>query len=442
MTLQNNLQNLRMSDRLPRARGGARMILPGYLHELLDIFPTKRVLVVDLRSPALFDKSHIHEAIGLRTPVSFVQDATLEMIQETFTDDQSRRTFAKWEQSRCVVFYDRVVEFSWECPVADALYDKFQAEGWTGQCFILKGHYHEFSSSFDKYIGGDKMTRNGKNYVDSLRQQPPPTSVSFSTTPCVTCCPLTKKGGGSLNQLLTEASQEQIQETESRYVEWLKRLENEDRLPTELIPTKKAERAQAVHEHQKELEAELEMRFPALARAAEEMHPAPPAYGAPDDDSDHHHRHHTGDEDPWAEHGKDTFDLKAPLVEPLSRGLAKMHEARMSPPPPPPTSDYKGTTTERPYRHSVGSGEDVGKPGSGGGGGDWGSDDYDEIEKDESLRNDPAFQRAGTGLRGGGGGEHGGSGDDALRKGGAGGGWAASQGQTPSFWKRLRPSAK
>lgn len=154
------------------------MILPGYLHELLDIFPMKRVLVIDLRSSVLFEKSHIHEAVDLRTPLSFVQNATLEMIQDTLTDDQNRRNFARWGQSRCIVFYDRIVEFSWECPVADALYDKFQAEGWDGQCFILKGHYREFSSSFDKYIGGNRMTQEAKNYIDSLRQQPPPTPVS------------------------------------------------------------------------------------------------------------------------------------------------------------------------------------------------------------------------------------------------------------------------
>ena len=158
------------------------MILPGYLHDLLDIFAAKRVLVVDLRSPTHFEKSHIHEAINLRAPQSFVQSATLDMIQNTFTDDQNRRTFAKWAQSRCIVFYDRVVEFSWECPVANALYDKLRAAGWLGQCFILKGHYHEFSSSFGKFTSGNKMTQEAKQYVDGLRQQPPATAVSSFRT--------------------------------------------------------------------------------------------------------------------------------------------------------------------------------------------------------------------------------------------------------------------
>ncbi|OIW33820.1 hypothetical protein CONLIGDRAFT_628737 [Coniochaeta ligniaria NRRL 30616] len=150
--MNNNLQNLKINDLPPETKDGARMILPGELQQLLDIFPTKKVLVVDLRAPSAFEKSHIHEAINLRAPVSFIETTSLEMIQDTFTDDQSRRTFAQWSHARCVVFYDRVVEFGWECPVADAVYDKFRRKGWGGECFVLKGHFHEFSSSFDRYI--------------------------------------------------------------------------------------------------------------------------------------------------------------------------------------------------------------------------------------------------------------------------------------------------
>jgi hypothetical protein len=168
--MTSNLQNLQIHDHQHESRDGARMILPGHLQTLLDIFPSKRVLIVDLRSPAMFEKSHIHEAVNLRAPVGFIEHATLEMVQDTLTDDQSRRCFAKWAQSRCVVFYDRVVEFSWECPTADACLDKFRSEGWQGQCFILKGHYHEFSSSFDKYISGNKMSQEAKDYIDGLRQ--------------------------------------------------------------------------------------------------------------------------------------------------------------------------------------------------------------------------------------------------------------------------------
>jgi len=61
--------------------------------------------------------------------------------------------------------------------VADALFEKFRKKGWLGQCFILKGHYREFSTSFDKYISGYKMTKEAKEYLDSVRQRSSPTQV-------------------------------------------------------------------------------------------------------------------------------------------------------------------------------------------------------------------------------------------------------------------------
>lgn len=174
-----NLQNLRIESHHRQAQDGALMILPGHLNTLLEIYPSKGILLVDLRSSTDFERSHIHDAINLRAPLSFVESTSLEMIEDTFMDDQSRRSFSKWSQFKCVVFYDRVIEFDWECPVADALYNKFRRKGWRGQCFILKGHYREFSASFDKYISGAKMTSEAKEYVDSLRQQPSPTEVSM-----------------------------------------------------------------------------------------------------------------------------------------------------------------------------------------------------------------------------------------------------------------------
>lgn len=154
------------------------MILPGHLNQLLKTFTRGQILLVDLRSPADFQRSHIHGALNLRVPLSFVKATTLDMIQRAFTDEQSRRTFSKWNKTKCVVFYDRAAEFTWECPAAEALLEKFKRDGWSGRCFILKGHYREFSASFDKYIAGMKMTAEAKTYIDSLRDLSAPTEVS------------------------------------------------------------------------------------------------------------------------------------------------------------------------------------------------------------------------------------------------------------------------
>lgn len=389
--MNNNLQNLKINDLPPEAKDGARMILPGELQQLLDIFPTKKVLVVDLRAPSAFEKSHIHEAINLRAPVSFIETTSLEMIQDTFTDDQSRRTFAQWSHARCVVFYDRVVEFSWECPVADAIYDKFRRKGWGGECFILKGHFHEFSSSFDKYISGHKMTRRAKDYLDSLRQ-----------------------AGGSGSE-----------EAEERYAAWLRERDNSDRAsPTELIPSKKAERVRAVDEHQRELEAELEMRFPALYKKALALRPMrTPTYRTVDPAPSYR-----------KDKQRDADDFDPGLVEPLVRGLEKMREAAAAA----EAADAGGKRPVTPgtplpkYNKAASGGGEVDKFGDPLGTPTT-SDEYDDFENDESLRSDPGFQKAGAGTA-----TAKGDGDENHRK-----GRVQGQASSHSFWRfKLKPGSK
>ncbi|KAL2270430.1 hypothetical protein VTJ83DRAFT_2614 [Remersonia thermophila] len=378
MTL--NLEGLRAKHHHSQARADVHMILPGHLNRLLQIYPSKGVLLVDLRSTTDFERSHIHDAINLRTPLSFVEHTSLEMIEDTIMDDQSRRSFSKWSRFKCLVFYDRVIEFSWECPVAEALHAKFRRKGWQGQCFILKGHYREFSSSFDKYISGAKMTTEAKEYIDSLRQMPSPT-------------------------------EEESRRRDAEYREWLIAFTSQVRTHTaDLIPAKKLERRRAVEQRQKELEVEFEARFPALYKKAQSMRstagspnrdsqvppswsPPPPSFHSESSRISQSYKN----ADDWAGAGpaaaaaaagnsnddRASFDHKAPLVGPLASALDKMREAG-NPPRPESGTSLKGYTSEY-----AAKGRREICP-------DEYDHDYDEIDPNsEGLGNDPVFQKAG-----------------------------------------------
>lgn len=147
------------------------MILPGHLNQLLETLLPNQMLIVDLRAPTEYQRSHIHGAINFRAPASFVQRASLEMVEKAIVDDASRDTFRRWAEFKCVVFYDRHIEFAWECPTADALIQRFKAQGWSGHGFIPKGHYREFSASFDKHIGGSRMSAAASKYLQSLSER-------------------------------------------------------------------------------------------------------------------------------------------------------------------------------------------------------------------------------------------------------------------------------
>ncbi len=378
MTL--NLRNLKMDDHPPEVREGVKMILPGHLNTLLEMSTPSQVLLLDLRSPTDFEKSHVYGAVNLRVPDSLVR-SHFELLDRAFTDDHSRRNFAKWNAAKCVVVYDRVVEFTWECPTAETLCDKFKGRGWEGQVYILKGHYHEFSKSFDKYITGNRMSQAAKDYIDGLRAKSPMSEVSLAR----------KKSLGTVCRVADCAAltrrQAEMSQSQEKYDEWMKLVEYEDRVPsTGLIPSKKAERMRDVEQHQAELEGELEARNPVLYNKTRDLwapRPQPP-------------------ERLWESGSRPRKDMAEPLpdlVAPLSRGLDKMHEAAYSDPGPGYGPNPLGY-------------DKLGEPLP---------DEFDEIDpRDELLRNDPAFQKAGD------------QGAD-LRK--------ASSRERP-FWRRLRSANK
>ncbi|CAK7268489.1 hypothetical protein SEPCBS119000_003088 [Sporothrix epigloea] len=303
--LTQNLQNLKMADNLSSDLGnggGAMMILPGQLKRLLEIFVSNNLLLVDVRSPTDFDKSHIYGAVNLCMPVSFVEEA-FDLIDQAFTDDQSRRAFVRAKMARCIVFYDRVLEYPWECPMADALITQLRCtKSWAGDYYVLKGHYREFSASYDKYIMGDKMTQAAKDYVDSLRQRAP----------------------------LNEFEKEQI---ERNYSEWKELVEQENRTSLPDSAANLDGRRQAVEEHQFELEAELERRNPVLFRKAVglQRYPLKKSFSATNlcataqGDSAYSSAKYLEKEKYFQK------ELRTDLVGPLSRGLEKMHNSSSIP---------------------------------------------------------------------------------------------------------------
>lgn len=384
-SMKQNLQNLKMVDNPSFDHGdgsGANMILPGQLNRLLDIFPPTNLLFVDLRSPTDFDKSHIYGAVNLRTPVSFIEQG-FDLLDKAFTDDQSRRNFARAPSSRCVVFYDRVLEFPWECPMADSLIGRLRAnKGWAGDYYVLKGHYREFSASFDKYITGDKMTQIAKDYVDSLRQRTP----------------------------LTEAEKER---TEYYYAEWKALVEHEGRISLPDSTTHLDERRQAVDQHQAELEAELERRNPVLFRKAMGLRQIPlkKSYST----TSMYDMMKGGLSDKYLEQ-----DLRTDLVGPLTRGLEKIHDHGNG------QGHSESAYQTTPGYDKLGEFVDSSSPPSV-------SDEFDEIDpRDEQLRDDPGFQKAGdlAGMSG-----------SSMGMGMGRGGSNATdprRGREKSFWKRLR----
>ncbi|POR35157.1 Uncharacterized protein TPAR_04650 [Tolypocladium paradoxum] len=276
--VSNRLAAMKLKDVTPEAGSGPQMILPADLSQLLDMSLPGQVMLFDLRSPTEYQRSHIHGAINLRVPRSFLEVSSLDMIERAIADEQGQNTFAQWQSARCLVFYARGLDVSWECPPARLILDKLTDNGWSGRCFILKGHYREFSDSFDKYIAGTKMTQDAQTWADGQRGRP--------ETP------------------------NDVMRSQEQYAGWLSHVETEARArPVSTSPTQTSERFDAIEMQEKELEREFKTRCTSLYRKAQDIKLG--QGGAEEDD----------------------FGTKAGMVEYLDRGLAKIRDLQAPSPP-------------------------------------------------------------------------------------------------------------
>jgi hypothetical protein len=289
----NRLATMKVGDIPFNEGGGPLLILPADLSQLLDISQPGQVLLFDIRPQSEYQRSHIRGAINLRVPQNFIKDASLEMIGRTISEECGHDVFSKWKEARCMVFYSRGLESAWECPSAASLLYKLAESGWTGRSFVLKGHYREFSVSFGQHI------------LDSKKA-------------------LGAEGAEQSEELTTEASADPTLNYE-RYNQWLSHVEEEDRSRTNASsPTRTVERTEFVESQEQELEAELMARCGDLYRKIRDVQ---------------------ADRDPsW----NDNFDIKAPMVEYLDRGLRKVRAYQPSPPQMPPSSKLAAEYFDRP----------------------------------------------------------------------------------------------
>ncbi|KAL2878288.1 hypothetical protein SGCOL_006540 [Colletotrichum sp. CLE4] len=272
-------QTLRMGgDPAPGAPKGAQMILPHHLQRIIEVLSSSRILMIDLRPPADFEKSHIKGAINLRAPLSFIREASFEMIERAFPHQSSRQVFGEWQSATCLVIYDRVIDASRVCPLADVLYDKFRTWGWPGRCFVLKGHYREFSVSYKTSITGSKVSSEA-GHQQQQQQNPDPLRQETSTAAPSETDDAAARRSAQYQELLTQIDNEGIVVNTSSnsisgnyyYASSSRPDPNHDDHDPSATSSGRGARA-TTSQHERDLEAEFRRRVPDLYRKALEVH--------------------------------------------------------------------------------------------------------------------------------------------------------------------------
>lgn len=151
-------------DRLFKARAGTLpepsdlagpgMVSPTQLKELLDLPSKDQLLLLDLRVSPQYAESRIKGALNLCIPTTLLKRATfnLQKLQQTFQADADQDAFARWRDTKHLVVYDAYSSEKRDAVSAMNTIRKFTNEGYTGQCFILRGGFNAFSAAYPALI--------------------------------------------------------------------------------------------------------------------------------------------------------------------------------------------------------------------------------------------------------------------------------------------------
>lgn len=107
-------------------------------------------LIFDIRPEQDYHASHVPKAINLRAPQSFLQHASLDLIQRAVPASSGQEDFYTWREARALVFYGSDIHDNTDCPAAQTIHAKLTGQGWRGDCFIVRGSYADFPSSLSE----------------------------------------------------------------------------------------------------------------------------------------------------------------------------------------------------------------------------------------------------------------------------------------------------
>jgi protein tyrosine phosphatase len=114
----------------------------------------EQTLILDLRVSTQYAQSHIRDALNLCIPTTLLKRPSfnVQKLAETFKDDEQRARFGNWRSSKYIIVYDNNSTQLKDATICINMVKKFQAEGYEGITYIIKGGMSEFSKRFSSHV--------------------------------------------------------------------------------------------------------------------------------------------------------------------------------------------------------------------------------------------------------------------------------------------------
>ncbi|EDN11222.1 protein tyrosine phosphatase [Histoplasma capsulatum] len=167
----NKVRTLQRSETSPACvdQGNVQLVTPRVLAAILKSSPENATLLLDVRPYPQFAQAKIKGALNLCIPTTLLKRPSfnLQKLEDTFTGDEDKKKFARWQQCTQIIVYDSSTTHLKDASPLINVLKKFTNEGWKGETSIMRGGFAQFSTEYP-----DLIESNQRNEAASFADQP------------------------------------------------------------------------------------------------------------------------------------------------------------------------------------------------------------------------------------------------------------------------------
>ena len=146
---------------------GPSMIMPQALLDLLQSIGQAKILILDVRVSPQYTQSRVSGALNLCIPTTLLKRPSFntQKLKETFTLDEEKERFSKWQDTSIIVLYDANSHQLKDATSAVNTMKKFTNEGWQGTSYVIRGGFQEILKKCPEMIEKSGAEQDPANVI-------------------------------------------------------------------------------------------------------------------------------------------------------------------------------------------------------------------------------------------------------------------------------------
>lgn len=141
------------------------MLMPQTLSDIMRSTTPEKMLVLDVRVSPQYAQSRVRGALNLCIPTTLLKRPSFntQKLKETFTLDEEKEQFSKWNQALVIILYDASSAQLKDAVSAVNSIKKFTNEGWSGTPYVVRGGFQEILRNCPNLVERAGLDDSGGN---------------------------------------------------------------------------------------------------------------------------------------------------------------------------------------------------------------------------------------------------------------------------------------